>query len=239
MMRASAWLLGTALALAGCADDRQAGTETGNPEIVVSARIAMFEYGRTRTTDIPFLVMGMQYSVAPPTGPADSGRCWARPGGTLANLAAHGSKSLPDTAVEDLGPWRHADIVLRSPDGPEVPDSADIATWSSPRYAKFEMLSPLGNRLAFFEMPQGAEYRLRSGMAATEAWRVRDSILIPIWFNATKWTDTLAAIPGLVPREDGRNAAYLVFSPSENAAAWNALRAQLPKAFYADSVSVR
>lgn len=239
MRRAWAWWLGAALAIAGCGD-RHAGTETGNPEIIVTARFVIYEYGKSRTTDLHFLIMGMGYAIDRPSGAPDSGKCWNRPGGTPANFAALGSLPLPDTVIEDLGPWQQAEIILRAPDGPAgIPDSVDIGTWTNPRYAKFDLFSPEGTRKALFEMPQGAEYRLRFGSASVEDWRFRDSVWIPFFFNAGKWTDTLASLPAPVPRLDGRNAPYLLFSPDENAAGWQALRARLPESFYADTVIVR
>jgi hypothetical protein len=234
-----AWLLGAALALAGC-DDRRAGTETGNPEIVVSARFLVSSYSVTQTRNLPFRVMGMGYSVSLPSGVPDSGKCWSRPGGTLADLAASEAVPLADTLIEDKGPWLRTEIVLRAPDHPAgIPDSADIATWSSPRYAKFDRSTAVGIRTYLFEMPEAAEYRLQFGTEESESWRFGDSIWVPIHFDAETWTDTLASIRGLVSRRDIRNAPYFLLSPGENAAGWRALKAKLPESFYADSVIVR
>lgn len=239
MRRRWIWLLGAALAMAGC-EGRRAGTETGNPEVIVSAKFMLYEYGKSATSDLPFRVMGMEYSVARQSGAPDSGECWKRPGGILVNLAAFGPHPLPDTVIEDLGRWEHAEIILRASDAPAgIPDSADMETWSSPRYAKFDFFSVQAKRKVLFEMPGDTEYRLRSGSESAEGWRFQDSLWIPFFFNATKWTDTLASVPGLVPRLDGRNMPYLLLSPEENTAGWNALKAQLPKSFYADSVIVR
>lgn len=239
MRRAWAWLLGAALAIGGC-EGRRAGTETGNPEIIVTAMLSVHEYGTSQTSDLHFRIMGMEYSTVLPSGATDSGRCWSRPGGTEANFASLGPPPLPDTALEDLGPWEHADIVLRVSDVPAgIPGSADIETWSSPRYAKFDLFTEDGRRKVLFEMPQGTEYRLRFGKEETESWRFLDTMYIPFFFHAQIWTDTLRAMPGLVPRLDGRGAPFLLLSPGENAAGWNALKAKLPKSFYADSVIVR
>jgi hypothetical protein len=239
MRQGLSWLLGAVFAFAGCGD-RHAGTETGNPEIIVSARFMVYEYTKSRTSHLPFLIMGMGYSSVTQSGAIDSGKCWSRPVGTLANLADPVSRPLPDTVLEDKGPWRHTEIILRAPDEPAgVPVTVDIENWSSPRYAKFVWLSSEGFQKALFEMPQGAEYRLRFGLESSEAWRFEDTIWIPITFDAAKWTDTLASVPGLKRRVDGLNVRYLLFSPDENAAGWNALKAKLPLCFYADSVIVR
>lgn len=243
MRKGLAWLSGAVLAIAGC-EDRRAGTETGNPEITVSAMFYFYEYGTTQTSDLHLRIMGMEYSNARPSGAPDTGKCWNRPGGTLTNLADHQANHqanpLPDTVIEDQGAWQHAEIILRTPEGPAgIPDSIDIETWSNPRYAKFRYTTGEESRMALFEMPQGAEYRLRFAGESTEEWRFKDTMWVPIFFNAMDWLDTLASFPGLVPRQDGRNTPYLLFSPGENAAAWNAIKARLPKSFGADSVIVR
>ena len=239
MRRALSWLLGAALALAGCGE-RHAGTETGNPEIVVSARFMVWEYGTTQTWDLPFQVMGMGYSFARPDGLADSGKCWNRPGGTLVNMAAFEASPLPDTSLPDEGPWDHSVIILRAPEAPAgLPDTADIETWSSPRYAKFDRFSFGVFRMFLFEMPRGAEYRLHFNRESWESWRLQDTVQVTIDFDMERWTDTLDSFRRLTTRRDGRNAPYLLLSPTENAAAWNALKAGLPEAFYADSVSAR
>jgi hypothetical protein len=40
-------------------------------------------------------------------------------------------------------------------------------------------------------------------------------------------------------RKDGKNAPYVLFSPTENANAWNGLKDRLPRAFDSDTVEVR
>lgn len=230
------WLLAAALAIAGC-EDRRAGTETGNPEIKVTASIFVFDYISTSTLALNFRVMGMGYSIDYPGGGADSGKCWARPGGTLVDFAAPDSFALPDTSIEDEGTWPHADIILRTPEGPAgIPDTADIGTWSNPRYAKFKLTLVNDTRLILFEMPQGVEFRLHFDNESTDSWRIEDEIWIPFEFNTTNWTDTLTSFRGMKTRLDGRGAPYMLLSPSENIAAWNALNARMPECFYADSV---
>lgn len=239
MIQRSAALLAAALAAAGC-DGRSAGTETGNPEITVTASIFVTNYVATETLALNFRVMGMGYSIAPPGGAPDSGRCWARPGGTLVDFADYGSHALQDTSIPDAGPWPGAEIILRTPEGQAgIPDSADVEAWSNPRYAKFKEFLMGEKRLFLFEMPQGIEYLLRFDAYSTESWRFEEKIWIPFNFNATCWTDALASFRGLSTRLDGTGASYTLLSPTENASAWNALKARMPECFYADSVIVR
>jgi hypothetical protein len=233
------WLLAAALAFAGC-DDRRAGTETGNPEITVTAHIGTSDYETTRTLALNFRVMGMGYSIAGPVGALDSGKCWARPGGILVNFAAPDSFALPDTVIEDAGTWPHAEIILRTPDGPAgIPDTADIGAWFNPRYVKFDLTIRGRTELVLFEMPQGVEYRLLFDSLSTEFWRVDEEIWVPFDFSMWSWTDTLTSFQGMRTRLDVKGARYILLSPTENAAAWNALNSRTRDCFYSDSVIVR
>lgn len=229
-------MLAAALAMAGCA-----GTETGNPEITVSASIGVFDYTATKTLTMNFRVMGMDYSIDPPVGAPDSGKCWTRPGGILVDFAAQDTFALPDTSIQDLGSWPHAEIILRTPDGPAgIPDTADIIAWSNPRYARFmQNLPGGGRRLVLFEMPQGIEFLLRFDSESTESWRFMERIWVPFNFNTSHWTDSLASIRGLRTHMDGKGERYMLLSPTENTAAWNSLFARMPECFYADSVITR
>jgi hypothetical protein len=231
--------LGAILAFSGCADDRRAGTEVGNPEVKVSARFMVASYGGSQTSDLFFKVMGMGYSIDRQGRAPDSGKCWGRPGGTLANFAADDAQ-LPDTLIEDDGIWPHAEIVLRTPDGPTgTPDSGDVYTWSNPRHAKF--LATIGGqyRMILFEMPPAVEYRLLFDSASVEFWWVDKEIWVPFNFDSDSWTDTLGYFRTVKTRLDGKGNGYVLISPTENAGAWKALNATLPESFYADSVIVR
>ncbi len=239
MRQRLSWLLAAALALAGC-DDRRAGTEVGNPEVIVAADFTVSDYGETQTLALNFRVMGMGYAIARPDGVPDSGKCWARPGGTLVDFAADSSFALPDTSIEDEGAWPRAEIILRTPDGPAgIPDSADIAAWSNPRHVKFSLTILGRDRLVLFEMPQGIEYRLLFESESIGFWRFEERIWIPFSFNMSNWADPLASVRGLRTRLDGKGAEYVLLSPTENAASWNALNARMRDCFYADSVIVR
>jgi hypothetical protein len=237
--RWAVWL-GTLLAFSGCGDNRRAGTEVGNPEITVSARFFVSSYGYSHVWALYFNVMGMGYSVALPGNVTDSGKCWGRPLGTLVNFADAEGAQLPDTMVQDAGIWPHAEIVLRTPDGPTgTPDSGDIDTWSNPRYAKFFAYLMGRPFTVLFEMPPAVEYRLLFDSTSIGSWWVDKEIWVPFNLSSDSWTDTLTAFPAFRTRLDGKGQEYVLISPTENARAWNALKATLPRSFYADSVIVR
>ncbi|MEO7778690.1 MAG: hypothetical protein ABIY63_14245 [Fibrobacteria bacterium] len=239
MCRQLIWLFTVVIAFTGC-DSRRAGTETGNPEITVAAYIAAFDDLDNKTLALNFQIMGMGYSIARPVGAPDSGKCWTRPGGILVNFADPDFRALPDTLIEDKGDWTHAEITLRTPDGPaEIPDTADIGTWSSPRYAKFTLTRQKQKRLILFEMPQGVEYRLLNEFESTQNWRSGEKIWVPLNIDAAYWTEALTSFQGMKMRNDRLGAPYMLLSPTENSKAWNALKVHLPDCFHADSVTVR
>src|SRR4051812_34278151 len=95
-----AWLLAAALAFAGC-DDRRAGTEVGNPEVKVTAQVAVYDfYDSVEVSSLHLVMMGMDYLILKKDSAIDSGVCWKRPGGILMNLDSD-STVLKDTLVED------------------------------------------------------------------------------------------------------------------------------------------
>jgi hypothetical protein len=129
---------------------------------------------------------------------------------------------------------------LRSPEGfATLPDSADIRTWSNPRYAKFYLIQNGDSLPALFEMPQGTEFRLNYGKDQMQEWNYGDTVWVYVLFNAGKWLDPLGARGAWTTRLDGKHARYVLFSPTENAQAWNGLKSRLPASFDSDSVQVR
>jgi hypothetical protein len=236
-----AWLLGAALAIAGC-DDRRAGTEVGNPEITVTARSSIFnDYDSVEVSSLQLMMMGMDYLFSGKNSVVDSGACWKYPGGTLVNLADDYT-TLKDTSVED-GHWSRTDIVLRAPDGAAgLPKPADIRTWENPRYVKFNYIreSQRDTLPALFEWPQGMEIRLVFGPAQVDTWRWAGEIWVPFQFFAAPWGDALNTTDRTWTfRQDGLGARYILFSPSENPGTWADLKARLPDCFSADSVIIR
>lgn len=239
-MRSRHWLLALAiLASAGCE-----GTEVGNPEVkeTVTARFNAYNTSPSaQVASLSFEVMRMDYVYDSPGSPEDSGTCWSRPAGTLVDWASENfdSTGLPDTSVR-AGTWIRSVLVLRSPAGSAtLPDSADIRTWSNPRYAKFYLIQNGDSLPALFEMPQGTEFRLNYGKTQMQDWNYGDTVWVYVLFNAGNWLDPLGVRGAWTTRLDGKHARYVVFSPTENAQAWNGLKSRLPASFDSDSVQVR
>jgi hypothetical protein len=239
-MRSRSWLCLSAwaiLAIAGCE-----GTEVGNPEVkdTVTARFFTFDTsGTAALASIYFRVMRMDYDYyAEPDSARDSGTCWNSPAGTLAEWSDEGGAGLRDTSVR-AGMWFSSRLILRTPEGSTtLPDSSDYRTWSNPRYAKFYLVQNADSLPALFEMPQGMEIRLKYGQDAMAYWNWDDSIWVSVAFDAGKWIGPLGARGAWTMRQDGKHARYVLFSPTENAQAWNGLKARLPGSFVSDSVQV-
>jgi hypothetical protein len=239
-MRLRQWLLAWAiLASAGCE-----GTEVGNPEVKENVTAQFNSYdgsGSLHVTSLSLKVMRMDYVYASPGSTEDSGTCWYRPTGTLVDWASDNidSTGLPDTSVS-AGTWIRSVLVLRTPEGSAtLPDSADIRTWSNPRYAKFYLIQNRDSLPALFEMPQGMEMRLNYGEAHMADWNYANTVWVQVLFNAGKWLGPLGVRGAWTTRLDGKQARYVLFSQTENAQAWNGLKDRLPISFLADSVQVR
>lgn len=233
MKRILASLCGALLALSAC--DRLAGTEVGNPEVTVAARFTVVGTGDSvASASLNLTVMGMGYSM-----PGDSGSCWNKPEGTMVEFSPQGSRGLKDTKVKDEV-WTKAEMIFHAPAGSAaLPDTGDIRAWANPRYARFSLVEGGDTLPALFDMPQGMELKLMFAKERIDSWRAGDTLWVPIAFDAGEWAGGLPGRGSWKTREDGKHARYVVFSASENPAAWAELKARLPGAFYADTVQVR
>jgi hypothetical protein len=225
-------LLLSALLLAG-ACDRLAGTEVGNPEITVSARFALQD--SDATASIPSMnlkVVGMDWSVG-----ADSGGCWNEPNGHMVDFAAYAQSPLPVVKVRD-GEWSQAEMMLQSPTGDALPAAIpSFATWSNPRHAKIVKLMGADTLRFLFEMPADMRIRLMFDKATIAAWRKDTAITVEVRFDVGRWASGLGADRAFTFRTDGKRVRYVLLSPRENALAYEAMKALLPKAFMADSAN--
>jgi hypothetical protein len=229
------------LALSAC-DGRRAGTEVGNPEVKVTAMIAVMDQpGTVEVASLGFRVMGLDYGLAGLTA-SDSGTCWKRPAGILVDLVQSDtatSTPLADTMVQ-IRPWTWAHFVLRSPEGPAtLPDLADFRTWKNPRYAKFSVIGQGDTLHALFEMPAAMELRLAYKQETVHGWNWGGEIWVPLIFYASAWWGDLDPAGPWETRLDGKHARYVLLSPTENAETWATLKSRLATAFSADTVEVR
>jgi hypothetical protein len=239
-MRMRQWLLVWAiLAWAGCD-----GTEVGNPEVQETVTASFYSFdgsGSEQLNSLSFKVMRMDYVYDSPGSAEDSGTCWYRPAGTLVDWADDNldSTGLPNTSVR-AGTWIRSVLVLRTPEGSAtLPDSADIRTWSNPRYAKFYLVQNGDSLPALFEMPQGTEIRLTFGKDRMLDWSYGGTVWVTVPFDAGNWLEPLGARGAWATRQDGKHARYVLFSQTENAQAWSGLKDRLPTSFLSDSVQVR
>lgn len=223
------------MALLAGACDRLAGTEVGNPEITMNARFAIRD--TVAAADVPELnlkVMGMTWGLG-----YQSAACWNSPGGRLVDFADNATP-LEAVKVRD-SEWISADMILRAaPDSgfDALPIRAGFAKWHNPRYAKLVKILGADTVRALFQFPENLQLRLHFGKATINSWRQGKSMLVNVEFDAGIWAAGLKANTAFRYRTDGNRARYLVLSPAENAAAYGAMKALLPKAFLADSTSM-
>jgi hypothetical protein len=244
-LRGLACLAAVALGLAGC-DDRRAGTEVGNPEVTMTvvAKFSVFDNNQeVNLRSLYVNVMGMKYawadSVAGNGMRQDSGRCWFSPGGTLSNLAEWQGVPLQPTSVK-AATWTRVETILRTPEGPSrLPDSAGFDSWSDPRHAKFYLVRNADTLRALFEMPPGREIHLLFSQKSIQLWYWAPQMWVPFNFNAGTWAGVLDSRGPWTMRQDGKHRPYVLFSPTENAAAWSDLEARFPFSFVADTIQVR
>jgi hypothetical protein len=226
-------LLPALLALLSGSCDRLAGTEVGNPEITLNARFSIRD--TDTTADVPALnlkVMGMSWAMS-----YRAASCWNDTNGRMVDFAAN-AMPLDEVKVRD-GEWSSAEMVLRAaPGDTSLPVASGFAAWSHPRYAKLVKIMGADTLRALFRMPENLQLRLIYGKASIKSWRQGAGMIVDVKFDAGKWAAGLGSNPAYRFRTDGNRARYLVLSPTENAAAYEAMKTLLPKAFMADSTSM-
>ncbi|MDB5051770.1 MAG: hypothetical protein JWO30_4841 [Fibrobacteres bacterium] len=232
MMRIRTWLLLSALL--ACACNRLAGTEVGNPEITVAARFGVQDNGPAASVSAMSLkVMGMGWTLA-----HDSGACWNEPNGHTVDFVSNAQVPLPPVTVRN-GDWSEAEMMLQADSGNStLPDSADFSAWSNPRYIKLVKITGPDTVRTLFELPSGLRIRLGFGKATIDAWRQDHRMTVLVMFDVGKWAAGLGPDMVLTYRQDGRHAPYAILSPGENTAAYEALKALLPKSFMADAADM-
>jgi hypothetical protein len=213
--------------------NRLAGTEVGNPEITMNARFSIRD--TDPMADVPALnlkVMGMTWAMS-----YRSAACWNDTNGQLVDFAANGMP-LDEVKVRE-GEWSSAEMVLRAAPGDStLPVASGFAAWSHPRYAKLVKIMGADTVRALFRMPENLQLRLIFGKASIKAWRQGPGMIVDVKFDVGTWAAGLRPNPAYRFRTDGNRARYLVLSPTENAAAYEAMKALLPKAFVADSTNM-
>jgi hypothetical protein len=226
-------MLATLLAC-GCGN-RLAGTEVGNPELTLSARFAV--RGTDAAVSIPEMnlkVMGMGWNVG-----RDSAACWNDPEGYMVDFAADAQDALPPVAVRDAE-WTRAEMLLQAPAGDgSLPDGAAFDAWSNPRYVKLVKVMMGDTVRAAFELPADLHIRLGFSDKTIGSWRKDRRLTALVQFDAGLWAQGLGTAPALAYRIDGKRVRYALLAPGENAAAWQALKTLLPKAFMADAAEMR
>jgi hypothetical protein len=221
------------LALSAGACNRQAGTEVGNPEIAFNARFGIRD--TDPTADVSALnlkVMGMGWTTL-----KGSDTCWDEAGGYMVNFAANGMP-LNEVMVRNFE-WEDADLMLHADPGFDaLPVASGFAIWYNPRYAKIVKVMGADTVRALFQLPEDLRLRLRFGKATVKTWRQGEGVLADIKFDVGAWAAGLGTTPDFAFRTDGNDARYIVLSPTENAAAYETMKALLPAAFIADSTDM-
>ncbi len=208
------------------------GTEVGNPEVTVVARFALRDSdAAVSMTAMKLKVMGMGWNLA-----GDSATCWdKKPDGVMVDFMNGRADQLPAVAVA-RSDWSKAELLMQPPSGDPLPAILpSYAAWDSPRYAKILKVMGADTLRFLFDMPKDVRLKLLFNKGTISTWRAGDTVTVAVLFDLAAWSAGLGSDPGFVFRADGEHVRYVLLSPTENAAAYQAMLALLPKAFMADS----
>ena len=136
--------------------------------------------------------------------------------------------------------WMDAEVLLQAPAAASIlPDTSAFMTWHNPRFSKLLLIDGSDTLPALFDMPQGMRLTVGYGKDRVAKWRAGDTMHVKVMFDVGRWAAGIGPKGGWTLRQDGKHARYVLFSESENAAAWTTLKARLPESFLADSASMR
>ncbi len=232
-MRSRWYLSFLALLCMGCIFEQLAGTEVGNPELTVSARFRVTGNNDSMAiSELSVNCMGMEYY----TMSNAKTMLWTTPNGHLVDVASpNDSIDLPPMKTS-MDTWTQVDVMLKFPLGDSsLPDKISYHAFNNPRYAKLRKKMGPDSVPFLFELPGNPGLKLIFAKARIDAWHRKDSINMEIEFDAAKWIEQIPLDLPNQARRDGLGAKYIVLGPSENAVAYNRLKAMLPLCFRADS----
>jgi hypothetical protein len=222
-----------AILLLSCLEDRVAGTEVGNPEIIL-ARVVLSDMGDSVEVDAMNLKMMGAHFV---TESGDSGRLWDADTGTLFNLFDPGIVPQISSMEMERQPWSACELSLALPKGQgSMEDTLFPSGFSGANWARWTIEGPTQKRRYFFYLPDDFRFRLVFGKEAMRPWHAADTLYVTLNFNVTALAQALP--PGdWITHWDEKGGEYMVLSPMENAAAHAAMLAEFPACFKADAFS--
>jgi hypothetical protein len=221
--------------LGACLDERTAGTEVGNPEITVVARIEMVNSNDTmRMDDFNLKMVSADFI----TLSGDSGKLWNTDTGTMFDMADNGViSSLPSMKISSE-PWKRCELNLALPTGDSaVTDSSDTSLASGHNWARWHVNGKDRNKYYLFYLPNNYRLRLVFGPWSMRPWHSGDTVFVTMTFNTSDFTDALPTGEWIKHLEND-TGDYYVLSPHENEPAHAALLAAFPKCFSADSIAM-
>jgi hypothetical protein len=225
------WLAATTF-LFGCLDDRQTGTEVGNPEVTVLARLDVIEDGDTLHMD-GFNLKVMQANYI--TRGGDTGSIWKIDSGTMVDLSQPASaKALPAMTM-DAEPWIECELVLDLPKGRDsLPDSMQYGGLNGYSWARWREDRETRPWRFLFYLPEGFRLRLYYGEKTMQPWHVGDTVYVTVTFDAGAFAHSLPS-GNWQTRMGSDGQEFCVLSPRENAEAHAKMLAAFPSCFKADS----
>lgn len=219
----------------GCLPDRLSGTEVGNPEITVSARVGFVGADTSALiSSMEMKVMKMEYRT-----PGDSlGMFWVYPEGMGMDLASTKSAgNLPEVKMAKAD-WRSAALSLAAHRGDSsLPDSVSFSAFTNPKFIKLVKRMDGDSVRFLFEIPESLNLRLRFDAERLLAWKQGKALAIEILFDCSRWTSVIASRTYSI-RMDGEGRPYAVISPGENAEIHSALLSLFPDCFVADGAEI-
>ncbi len=205
--------------MGGCLDDRRAGTEVGNPEIVIAAAFRILPSDSNWAIEaFEAKCMGVDYA----TLGGDSGSIWIREDGYRVDFMA--GDDGPPPMIFSGEDWGRAGVWVKFAPGPDsLPEGVAWQELSDPYWIRLRRKSDAA-RFAF-ALPDSLQLRLDYDRNRLEGFRSGDTLTLDVVFDLDRWL-THNGDWALAERQGSDGIRYSVLAPASH-----------PECFLADGIT--
>ncbi len=220
------WILCACLGMQSCLFERTAGTEVGNPEIVVASVVTMPAQSGWEMQSFNVKMMGVHYT----TLSGDTGMLFRDQAGHMIDAARDSNGGMVQKMATPTIRTVRMDLAFPKA-GKMLPDSMPWSQFHEPGWAVFGYYNQQGvEKKLIFAMPDSLSLTIDFSAETLRSNRAGDTLHVKVWFDCKAWMASLDTSIVYQIRQ-GMDGAYSLLSPSENALAYQKMRLSFDSCF--------